>query len=59
VPALNDDLWAFENIGGDIFILCLQFVVWTVILIIIEANLCACCRKIKIPEKMKLKKKID
>jgi len=40
-PQLSADLWAWTNLGGDAAILIAHFVIDTLILVIIELDLCS------------------
>lgn len=43
-PQLSDNIWALENMGGDALILCLHFVIDSLILVAIEMNLFSCLK---------------
>jgi hypothetical protein len=56
---VSADPWAFENIGGDLIGLAVNFFVWNLLLIVIETN-CLNIRKLKyccvsLPEREKIK----
>jgi hypothetical protein len=48
---LPSDTFAFWNMGGDIMVLCIHFIFWTIILIVIESTSCSACKRC--PDKLK------
>jgi hypothetical protein len=55
-PDLPDDLWAWQNLLGDAVCLVIHFFAGMIILVLMEADLCECARRItlwSIPEPIK------
>jgi len=43
-PQISPDLWAWENLGGDVACLLLHFFIDTLLLIMIESDLLSCLK---------------